>query len=102
VVPSQVAPVRSHFPPFAPGSAVVAITQVPPELVPVSSQIPAVRADIFSISAPVYSIVTKITARIASISAKRQSRAHHSKAQQSNQSSSHIAPLVFPRLVALW
>src|ERR1041385_8855988 len=98
---SQVTSVAANVASLTSRSPIISIAQIAPQLMPVTPKIAPVRTYVTPIRAAINSVVSQIAPNIPTVGAQRKRRSQNSKAQQTDNSSSHIASLVFPRLYGL-
>jgi hypothetical protein len=97
-VASQIVLVTSDVAAFVAGSPIVATAKVAPELMPVTANVASITADVAPVGTAIDSVMPKVTPVAGPVRTQGKGRPQYCKTQQSNNSSSHIASLVFPRL----
>lgn len=100
-VASQIALVTSDVAAFVAGGPVIPMAQVTPELTPVASNVAPITAHVAPVGTAIDSVVPKIPPVAGPVRTQGKNRPQCCETQQSNNSSSHIASLVFPRLSGL-
>ena len=101
VVASQIALVTTDVAALVAGSPIVSMAHVAPELMPVASNVAPITAHIAPVGTAIEPVVPEVTPVAGPVRTQGKGGSQYCETQQSNNSSSHIASLVFPRLFGL-